>query len=86
MLECEITAGNRLDELCQGDFVVVQYTVSNAEWYPWHFVIAEIHKDVSNIDTTSTDASIPILVYRPDGALDNVHLRKKNCSVDWGYK
>jgi hypothetical protein len=74
--EAEIASANRLDVLCQGNFIVVQLEVTNASWYPWKFVIAEITEDVSGIDTTSPDAMIPILIYRPAGSLKHVSLDK----------
>jgi hypothetical protein len=66
-IEAEVSAANRMDVLEQGMFVVVKLKPCNADWYPWPFVIAEIDRDVSNIDTTNASTEFQIQVYRPCG-------------------
>lgn len=77
MHETQIVSAQRLDKLSQGNFVVVQFVVENAAWYKWKFVIGEIYSDISGIDSTSPDADIPILIYRPAGSTTHLSIDKK---------
>ena len=70
LAESQILAANRLDELKQGFFVVVNVKPmdkdgNDLQWYPWQYVIAEIDTDISQLDTTQektefqVQASVP---------------------------
>ena len=74
--------GKRMDQLSQGMYIVVNLKPldNNGQellWYPWEFVIAEIDKDISGLDTTCTseNTAFEVQVYRPCGI--NVSLDKK---------
>ena len=64
----------QLDELQQGNFVLVQLTPEQSPWYTHPFVIGKINKSVSGIDTTNPEAEFSIQVYLP---VDKVSLNKK---------
>ena len=72
LAESQILAANRLDELKQGFFVVVNVKPmdkdgNDLQWYPWQYVIAEIDTDVSQLDTTQEKTEFQVQVYRPSG-------------------
>ena len=56
---------DQLEELKQGDFVIVQLTPEHSPWYTHPFVIGEIHKDISWVDTTKADSKFSVQIYLP---------------------
>ena len=55
----------KLDELQQGMFVVIQLRPKSPPWYPHEFVIGEITKGVSHLNTTNPEVEFPVQVYLP---------------------
>ena len=54
----------RVDPLKQGEIVVVNLVPQESPWYTLPFVIAEIEKDISDLDTTDPDCQFEVQVYR----------------------
>ena len=61
----------------QGDRVVVDTTPSNPDWYKLPYLICEVHKDVSALDTTNGSSPIELQVLRPCGVSMGNPLEKK---------
>ena len=57
----------KVDPINQGDIVVADTTPSNADWYKLPYLICEVHKDVSALDTTNGSMEIELQVLRPCG-------------------
>ena len=55
----------KLEKLHQGDILVLELKPENAEWYSLPYVLAEIEKDVSHIDTTDPDAEFQVQILCP---------------------
>jgi hypothetical protein len=55
----------RVDPLKQGEIVVVNLVPEKSSWYTLPFVIAEIEKDISHLNTTDPDCQFEVQVYRP---------------------
>ena len=67
----------QMDPINQGDRVVVDTTPSNADWYKLPYLICEVHKDVSALDTTNGSSPIELQVLRPCGVSMGKPLEKK---------
>ena len=63
----------RMDSLKQGDMVVVNMVPEHSEWYNLPFVIAEIEKDISHLDTTNADCEFEVQVFRPKDKNNSLH-------------
>ena len=67
----------KMDPINQGDIVVADTTPSNADWYKHPYLICEVHKDVSALDTTNGSMKIELQVLRPCGIAMDKPLEKK---------
>ena len=67
----------QMDSINQGDIVVVDTTPSNADWYKLPYLICEVYKDVSALDTTNGSSQIELQVLRPCGVSMGQPLEKK---------
>ena len=68
--ETEVWASQRMDELAQGMFIILDFGPTS-EWYPWDFLLAEIDENISHLDTTSKTTTFQVQIYRPSGNVDN---------------
>jgi hypothetical protein len=66
--ETQIASAIRFEKLFKGNFVVVNLTPSNSDWYTWPYVIAQITSDVSTLDTESPETVFQVQVYCPCGS------------------
>ena len=65
VVDTQVQAGARLDVLKRGMFVILLQTPDNFPEYQFPYVVAEIRKDVSHLDTTVPDTEIEVQVYCP---------------------
>lgn len=63
---------DKLDALHQGDILVVDLQPTNSSWYTLPYVLAEIDRDVSTIDTTNASSEFSVQILRPL----NIHNRE----------
>ena len=72
----------KMDPINQGDIVVADTTPSNADWYKLPYLICEVHKDVSALDTTNGSMKIELQVLRPCGIAMDKPLQKQIYSLE----
>jgi hypothetical protein len=64
-LEAEGLQTNSLDELRNGDILIIDFLPTNNDRYKLPFMVAEVDSDLTGIDTTNPDAEIPVQILRP---------------------